>query len=372
MTLKQHLDAVVERAIAERQIVGAALIVRQHGALLHEGAYGLLDREANRPMVMDAIFRLSSLTKPIVAATILALKDQGLLRLTDPVTKFLPDFKPQLPDGTAPVIPIEHLLTHTSGLNTAPMGTAEELSADVSPWSMGTEAIMARIAGRPLMFAPGTTFAYGPSVDVLGAIAGLLVGGRPEDAMRRYVLDPLGMVDTRFSVTDISRLATAYADGPNGAERMGDVHTIPNPWNGFTTYDTQRIFDPEMFQSGGGGAAGTARDFMQLLEALRNGGGGILTPETVAASLGNRTPQLQQASGPGWQFSHFGAWLEDPALAAYPAAPGTNRWGGIYGHSWFFDPSIGLSVVSMTNTGLEGSDGPYRGDICRAVYAGLS
>ncbi len=372
MTLKQHVDAVVERAIAERRIVGAVLIVRQHGELLHESAYGLIDREANRPMMVDAIFRLSSLTKPIVAATILALKDQGLLALTDPVTKFLPDFRLELPDGSAPVITIEHLLTHTSGLNTAPLASVEELSAEVSPWRMGTEAMMARIAERPLMFAPGTGFAYGPSIDVLGVIAGQLVDGSLEDAMRRTVLDPLGMVDTRFLVTDMSRLATPYADGKAGAERMGDVHSVPAPWGGFVTYDPKRIFDAEAFQSGGGGAAGTARDFMQLLEALRKGGGGVLKPETVTEGLGNHTPQLQQASGPGWQFSHFGAWLEDAVLAEYPAARGTNRWGGIYGHSWFFDPSIGLSVVSMTNTGLEGCDGAYRHDICKAVYAGLS
>lgn len=371
MSLDAHLDATIGRAIAENRIVGAVLLVKQNGATLYEKAHGHLDRESQLPMVQHAIFRLSSLTKPIMAATILAMADAGLLRVTDPVTRFLPDFRPALPDGSRPEITIEHLLTHTSGLNTAPLAAPDALRAGAKPWNVGAEAIMVRIAERPLLFSPGTGWAYGPSIDVLGAIAGLLVGGRPQDAALKYVLDPLGMIDTRFAVTDPNRLATPYGDGPNGPERMGEVHSVSAPWGGSATYDTQRIFDAEAFQSGGGGMAGTAQDFMRLLEALQQGGGPILKRETVERGLSNHTPQLKQAVSPGWQFSHFGAWLDDPRTAEWPASRGTNRWGGIYGHSWILDPAARLSVVSMTNTGLEGSDGAYRQDVCNAVYAGL-
>jgi CubicO group peptidase (beta-lactamase class C family) len=371
MSLERRLDTVARTAIAEKRIVGAVILVRRHGEPVYGKAHGLADREAGRAMAVDAIFRLSSLTKPIVAATVLALADDGKLKLDDPVTAHLPDFRPRLADGSEPVITIHHLLTHTSGLSSTSILSDAEKAAGVNRWRLGTEEILARLAALPLLFAPGTGWSYGPSIDVLGAIAGRLAGGTPEDAIRRYVADPLGMADSRFSVTDAARLAAPYADGPNGAVRMGDPHTVPNLWGGTTTFDPDRIFDAQAFQAGGGGMAGTAGDFMALLETLRTGGGGILRPETVERGLGNQTAQLAHAQSPGWQFSYFGAWLADPAAAASPAPRGTNRWGGIYGHNWFLDPANGLSVVSMSNTGLEGSDGAYRDAVRDAVYAGL-
>ena len=370
MDMERRLDAVVGEAIAGNRIVGAVLIVRKHGELLYEKAHGLADREAGRAMTLDAIFRLSSLTKPIVAATILALVDAGKLQLDAPVTVYLPGFRPKLADGIAPEITIHHLLTHTSGLSVASVLTAAEQAAGVNRWHLGTDAILARIAGLPTLFAPGTGWSYGPSIDVLGVIAGNLVGGTLEDAIQQYVTGPLRMRDSRFGVTDPARLAAAYADGTNGPVLMGDPHSVPNMFGGVTTFDPGRIFDPRAFQSGGGGMAGTGPDFMLLLEALRTGGGAILRPETAQAGLANQTPQLAQSQAPGWQFSYFGAWLDSPKLAGSPAARGTTRWGGIYGHNWFLDPETGLSVVSMSNTGLEGCDGAYKDQVRDAVYAG--
>ncbi|QQR35253.1 beta-lactamase family protein [Devosia oryziradicis] len=368
MDLEQRLDAAVKRAIAENRIVGAVLIVRQNGELVYETAQGLADREAGRPMTADAIFRLSSLTKPIVATTILALLDAGQLRLDDKVTRYLPYFRPRMTNGSAPDITIHHLLTHTSGLSSASIVSAEEEAAGVNRWRLGSEEIVCRLATLPLLFAPGTGWSYGPSIDVLGEISAKLVGGKPEDAIRQYVTDPLGMNDSRFGVTNPSRLAAAYADGTDGPELMGNPHSIRNPWGGITTYDPDRIFDALAFQSGGGGMAGTASDFITLLETLRTGGGAILKPETVARGMADQTPQLAQAQGPGWKFGYFGAWLDDPQAAQSPAPRGLVRWGGIYGHNWFIDPVNGLTVLSMTNTGLEGSDGAYREEIRNAVY----
>lgn len=371
MNLAQHIDAVVDRAIADRRIVGTVLIVRRGGELVYERAAGLADREAVVPMQRDAIFRLSSLTKPIVAATILALVNAGKLAFEDPVTRYLPGFSPKMADGSMPEIMVHHLLTHTSGLGSAPILTEAEMAAGVTRADLSGEDLLARIAALPLQFAPGAGWAYGFSIDVLGVIAANLVGGTLEDAIRRYVADPLGMNDCRFSVTDRTRLAAAYADGPDGAVLMGDPHSVPNLSGGMTTYDPGRIFNAKAFQSGGGGMAGTGPDMMVLLETLRTGGGTILRPDTVTRGFANQTPQLPFSQSPGWGFSYFGAWLDDPAIAQSPAARGTNRWGGIYGHNWFVDPTNELSVVSMSNTGLEGCDGPYKDQIRDAVYAGL-
>ncbi len=371
MDLEQALDGVVERAIGEGRIVGAVLLVHKDGRPLYEKAHGLADREAGRAMTYDTIFRFSSLTKPLIAATVLALVEEGRLALDDAVTRFLPAFRPQLADGSVPEITIHHLLTHTSGLRAETILTPEEQAAGVNRWHLGSEAIMARLAGLGLAFAPGTGWAYGPSIDVLGVIAGQLVGGMPGEAMARYVTGPLRMDDTRFGVTDPARLAAAYADGPDGAVLMGDPHSVPNAWGGVTSYDPGRILDGTAFQSGGGGAAGTGPDFMALLEALRSGGGGILRPETVARGLANQTSQLAQAVGPGLQFSYFGAFVDDPQAAGLTLPQGSVRWGGIYGHNWFLDRQNGLCVVSMSNTGLEGSDGAYRTEVGNAVCAGL-
>ncbi|WP_417308655.1 serine hydrolase domain-containing protein [Devosia sp.] len=370
MDLTARLDATIANTLADNRLVGCVVLVARKGEIIYRGAHGLADREANRAMTEDAIFRLSSVTKPLIAATILALVDAGRIGLTDPVTDHLPGFRPRLADGSAPPITIHHLLTHTSGLPTTSILTDAEQAAGINRWRLGDDAIMERLSALPLLFAPGTGWAYGPSIDVLGHIAGRLVGGRPEDALKRYVTGPLGMADTGFVLADDSRLAAAYADGVDGPELMGDPHTIPNYWGGTTTYDPGRIFDPETFQSGGGGAAGTADDILWLLEALRNGDG-VLRPETAALAMKNQTPQLTDASGPGWQFSYLGAWLKDPARAQSPAAIGTNRWAGIYGHNWFIDPDRELTVVSMSNTGLEGSDGQFRTDVRDAIYASL-
>lgn len=366
MSMEEALDSAVARAIADGRIVGAVLLVRKGGATVYEKAHGLADREAGRAMETDAIFRLASLTKPVIAATILAMRDQDLVSLDAPVTDYLPDFRPALADGTRPTITLQHLLTHSSGLRTpnARPGEVDLLRA-------GTDAILARIAAEPLQFAPGSRWAYGISIDVLGALAGKLVGGSPEDAARRFVLDPLGMDDTRFSVTDRSRLAVPYGDAPGGAERMGDVHSVTAPWGGSVTFHPTRIFDPDMFQSGGGGMAGTGQDFMALLEALRSDGGGIIRPETARAAFANRLPAGVVATGLGWGFGHIGAVLLDPVAAGHPAEKGSVRWGGIYGHNWFIDPTRELIVVSMSNTGLEGSDGAYRDEIAAAVYSSL-
>lgn len=371
MSMESALDAVVAKAIADGRIVGAVLKVHRHGVPLYDKAHGLADREAGRAMTNDAIFRFSSLTKPLVAATILALADAGKLSLDDAVHHHLPGFTPRLPDGSAPTITIHHLLTHTSGLASGPILTPEEEAAGVNRWHFSSDETMARLAALPLLFAPGSQWNYGPSIDVLGVIAGRLSGGTPGDAIAKWVTGPLRMTDTGFFVADPARLAAAYGDHPGQPQRMGTVHEVMSPWGTKVRYDPDRIFDAAAFQSGGGGAAGTAGDFMTLLDTLHAGGGAILRPETVARGLSNQTPQLSQAVGPGVMFSYFGACITDPATAGLPMSPGSNRWGGIYGHNWFIDRDTGLTVLSMSNTGLEGSDGAYRSEVCNAVYGAL-
>jgi CubicO group peptidase (beta-lactamase class C family) len=115
--LKQKVDAVIDQAIAEDRIVGTVVLIEQNGKLVYERAAGLADKESRKPMQLDTQFRLSSVSKPIVTVAALALLDRRKIALDDPVTKWLPDFKPKLADGTTPTITIRQLLTHTAGLS---------------------------------------------------------------------------------------------------------------------------------------------------------------------------------------------------------------------------------------------------------------
>jgi CubicO group peptidase (beta-lactamase class C family) len=111
--VRQAIDAVIEEAVKDGRVVGAVVLVRNHGTPVYARAAGYADREAGVPVALDTIFRWASLTKPLVAVTALALVERGRLELHDPVTQFLPDFAPRLPDGSAPLITVRHLLTHT-------------------------------------------------------------------------------------------------------------------------------------------------------------------------------------------------------------------------------------------------------------------
>jgi CubicO group peptidase (beta-lactamase class C family) len=380
MTLEAKLDAVAGKAIADNKIVGTVLIVRKDGDLVYEKAHGLADREAGRPMSVDTIFRLSSLTKPIIAATILALHDAGHVRVSDPVTEYLPWFRPKLADGSEPQITLSHLLTHTAGLpGNAPDWTEAEKAdpkvqaAGYERFHLSLEENVRRLVDVPLLFEPGTAWSYSQATDVLGLVAATAESpdGVLGEVVENWVTGPLGMVDTGFKLTDPARLAAAYGDASPVPVLMQDGHGIANPFGGTTRFYPSRIFDSRNYHQGAGGMAGTGPDFMKMLEALNTSGVPILTSSTTRDGLANQTPRIAYSQGPGWKFSHFGAWLDDPQLAASPAARGTTRWGGIFGHNWFIDPENGLSVVSMSNTGLEGCDGDYKEIVRDAVYAGL-
>ena len=367
MDLTARLDSVVEGAIAEARIVGSVTLVARDGQLVYARAAGWFDREAGIPMRRDAIFRLASVTKPMIAATALAMVERNLLGLDNAVADYLPWFRPRLADGTAPTILIRHLLSHTSGL-TYSYPDDPLISTGMNDSDLGYEETFTRIAAFPLAFAPGAGWTYGVNIDVLGAIIAATHGGTLDDALRHYVTGPLGMADTGFLVTDESRLAIPYADG-TPPHRMGAEETISDGGGGSTTFHPARHFNPRAYQSGGGGALGTADDLLVFFEALRNGGTGILRPATVEMAVSNQVGDLpRRPQDAGQRFGFFGAILADPEAAQSPQAPGTFRWGGVYGHDWSVDPANGLTILSMTNTAMEGCVGRYPKQVRNAVY----
>ena len=367
MDLQERLDAVIEASL-DRRIVGSVTLVARDGEIIYRRAAGFFDREAGKPMTEDAIFRLASVSKPLVAATALAMIERNLLGLDNAVSDHLPYFRPRLGDGSEPKITIRHLLTHTSGLG-YDYPSDPKITTGLTNTDMGFEETFTRVARIPLAFAPGTAWQYGINIDVLGAVISRLHGNTLGHAVEQYVTGPLEMSDTGFVVKHPARLAVPYADGPPGLRRMGDPETVIDAEGSKTMFSPSRIFNPRAYQSGGAGMAGSAGDFLKFLEALRNRGTPILNPDTVAQATRNQIGDLpREEKEAGQRFGFLSAVIVDPVAAHRPQAPGTYRWGGIYGHEWFVDPANGLSVVAMTNTPVEGCVGPYTREIREAVY----
>ena len=363
----RRVDAVIDDAVAAGRIVGTVVLVTRKGVPVYERAAGYADRESGRPTSIDTVFRLASFTKPLTAATALALMERGLLSVDDPIARFLPTFVPRLPDGTAPDIQVRHLLTHTAGFGYPTLlpgdpYRAAQVSTGLDQPGLTLNENLERIASVPLYFKPGSDWRYGVATDVLGAVIEAIVGASLASAIAEYVTDPLGMRDTRFTVDEPERLATPYADGIPRAVRMTEPFPVQD-----LVFSPARAFDETSFQSGGGGMVGTARDFMTLLEAVRRGGPPILQPSTVAMASSNQVGTLRERDDPGWGFGFLSGVLIDPDRAQWPSHPGTLRWAGVWGNSWFIDPVADVTVVTLSNTALEGQ-GAFRQQIADAIY----
>jgi CubicO group peptidase (beta-lactamase class C family) len=225
-----------------------------------------------------------------------------------------------------------------------------------------------RLASVPLLFAPGTEFQYSLALDVLGEVLPRLERSSLPEITAELVTEPLGMHDTGFTVRDRERLAATYVDAIPAPARMQDTQVVPYPPGAGISFAPDRIFDVKSYPSGGAGMAGTAGDFLVFLETLRNGGAPLLRPETVDAITTNQIGDFMIANRPGWGFGFGAAILKDPVVAQTPQSSGTYEWGGVYGHSWFVDPKLELSVVGLTNTAVEGMAGVFPLAVRDAIY----
>ena len=365
MSLQTNLDAAIEAALGDR-IVGCVVLVNQDGKEIYARTAGFADRETGRKLERDAIWRLASVTKPIVATAALKMMEAGLLQLDDPVSKFLPYFTPPSPDGVVRPITLRQLFSHSSGLS------YETVPADVSPGMSGPyislEENMRRLAKAPLMFAPGTGWAYGTSIDVLGAVVAAINNSTLEAAVTKYAAGPLGMVDWRFTPTDATRVTANYANGNPPDDPIVPPARITEDNLQGTNFHVDRIFRADAPQSGGGGSCGTADDVMKMLEVY-NGNGTHLKPETVDEAFRNQIGDLpRRETDAGKRFSLLGALLVDPAAAGNPCPAGTLDWGGAWGHNWVIDPENRITILVCTNVAPEGCNGPFRDDILNAVY----
>jgi CubicO group peptidase (beta-lactamase class C family) len=367
MSLQSNLDAAIDAALVSR-IVGAVVLVNQNGKEVYARTAGLADREAGRKLERSAIFRLASITKPIVATAAFKMMEAGLLKLDDPVSKYLQYFTPASPDGVVRPITIRQLLSHSSGLS------YETTPKDVAPGMSGPyislEENLRRLAKAPLVFAPGTGWAYGTSIDVVGGIIAAINNSTLEAAVVKYAAGPLGMVDWRFTPTDATRVAANYFNGELPTPSIVPPARITMDNKQTTGWEVDRIFRADAPQSGGGGSCGTADDVMKMLEVYN--GGTFLKPETTVEAFKNQIGTLPRREGDaGKRFTVLGAMIDDPKAAMSPCPVGTLDWGGAWGHNWIIDRTNKLSIAVLTNTAPEGCNGPFREEVRDAVYASL-
>lgn len=370
--LRARLDPVIDRAIADKRIVGTVILVARNGDLVYARAAGLADREAGRAMREDDIFRFASVTKPFVTAAAMRLVEQGVVKLDEPVSKWLPNFKPTF-DGKPATVLVRHLLNHTAGLEYGffqpPGGSYAEagVSDGLDLSNLSLDENVNRIASVPLASEPGKSWRYSVAIDVLGDVIEKATGKTLDKAIDDLVVSPLALSDAGFSVKHPERLTAAYFDGSPAPLRMEGSVAVPIG-EGKLTFAPERIFDAQQFPSGGAGMAGTAKDVLTFLETIRKGGGPILSAETVKTMMQDQTGPEAQTQGPGWGFGYGWAVLVDPAAAGTPQSKGTIQWGGAYGHNWFVDPVENITVVAMTNTAFEGMWGQFTRDVRDAIY----
>jgi CubicO group peptidase (beta-lactamase class C family) len=367
-----RIDSVLQQYVDESRIAGAVALVLRDGRPVYERALGWSDKESNRPMRVDAIFRIASQTKAITSVAVLSLMEEGKIGLSDPLSRFIPAFASTTvafqDDAGVAIVPakrpitIRDLLTHTSGYS---YGTETMVASLYEAKGLGPAAgygwytadkdepicdTMERLASLPAVAQPGEAWVYGYSIDILGCVAERASGVPLDELVRTRITGPLGMKDTRFFLpeSESERLAAVYASGSDGR-----IKRAPGGPKGQGDY----VVGPRRSFAGGAGLVSTARDYARFLEMIRNGGAldgaRILAPSTVALMTTNQVGELHSSTGLG-----FGLGFEttDRYGASGMFSVGSFGWGGAYATLYRVDPAARLTVVLMVQLLPNGTD----------------
>lgn len=367
------------------KLAGVVAVIARHGRIGYEQSYGWRDIERQRPMRRDAVFRIYSMTKPVVAAGALRLVDQGKISLDDPVAKYIPAFahvkvyaggsadQPLLRDADS-VMTVRHLLTHTSGLpygltNTA-VDTIFRRAAMYNP-SRTLEQFVDSIAKLPLLFSPGTAWSYSSGLEIVGRIIEVASGQTLDRFLHDELFMPLGMRDTGFRITPRlrKRLTTLYA-------RAGDGRLQPLLQDGLLA-----MFEPEArFLWASGGLLSTTDDYLRFAQMLLNGGElngtRVLSAETVREMMSDQLRASLRPARPsslmegGYSQGLAGVVLVDSTRATLPGSPGIYRWSGYVGTYFWIDPKNDMIAMVWTQF-TPGRTYPLEQDFQRLVYGAL-
>lgn len=346
-TLQSHID--------RGRIPGAIAVVARGGHVELFDCLGQQDPQAGAAMREDAIFRIYSMTKPIVSLAVLMLMEEGVLQMNDPLPKFLPEFagaKVAVEEGASVRLaaaarePTVHdLLRHTAGFTYEFLGSKavqrQYEAVRIDDRSRSNREFCKVLASIPLQDQPGAWFQYSRATDVLGAVIEV-ASGRPLGAfLRERIFEPLRMKDTAFAVPreHWSRVAEPFATDPDTGAPVVllDARTVP------------------AFESGGGGLFGTAHDYVRFLQLMRNRGSldGVRlvsrkTIEWMTSDHLGGVPAYNDLLIPGYGFGLGVAVRLHAGMAPQPGSPGQYFWSGIGGTSFFVDPAEDVFAMLLT------------------------
>ncbi len=367
----QRIHEMIMRHVEAQDISGAVTMVARRGKVVHFEAHGLMDIESKKPMTKDALFRLASSSKPVTAAAVLILMEEGKLKLTDPVGKFIPEFKnskvavefsrtqapmtDQPPEGGSRyyTVPANHdvtiidLLTHTSGLASGGITNADfqKLMQSRKPTDRLADFVP-RLGSLALDFQPGTQWRYSGlgGIDTLGRIVEIVSGMTFDQFLKQRLFDPLGMKDTNFNVPekDEARRVTIYRKTANGLEKP----------------DRPMRFGTAAYFSGAAGLTSTAEDYFRFAQMLSNGGElngkRILSPWTVQLMTSNNVGDLfnGQIGRPpkGVGFGLGGEVTVNAVEARLRKPDGSYGWDGAFGTYWWVNRKEQMVTVLFVQT----------------------
>lgn len=388
----RRLDDALRPYVDDGRLPGWTVAVSRRGRVVHLSHYGVSDLDSARPVADDTIWRIYSMTKPITSVAAMMLYEQGLFELTDPVSRFIPEFADARvyvagsanAPGTRPAaepVRVWHLLTHTAGLtygwhhanavDEIYRGRGYEFGA---PEGVDLAGAAAAWAGMPLLFDPGTEWNYSVATDVLGRVVEVASGQPLDRYFAEHIFAPLDMIDTGFWVPadDLHRLAALYVHGRDGkltrSVRMGDAVTKP-----------VKLF------LGGGGLVSTAADYHRFTQMLLRGGeldgARLLSPRTVAYMTRNHLPGGADLAAVGRPISADSAYeglgfglgfsvVTDPAATKVLSSPGEYAWSGLARTEFYIDPVEEITTTFFTQL-LPGPTYPLRGHLRGIVRAAV-
>jgi CubicO group peptidase (beta-lactamase class C family) len=409
----ERIREAVKRHIDAGALPGAVTLVARNGRIVHFEAHGVIDVEAKRVMPKDGVFRLASMSKPITAVAVMMLVEEGRIRLNDPVSRFIPEFKSarvavpkqsaaagsSAPGTTAPPAPpgqaagpeggrgrggrgqavelelinatraitVRDLLTHTSGLMTSG-GPANGASMATPPAQRTDSDTLAtyipKLGSVPLDYQPGTLWRYSglAGFDVLSRIVEVASGLPFDQFLQQRLFDPLGMKDTGFPLTGpkASRVVPMYQRGQNG---------------GFTRAQNQGGLSSATYFSGAGGLSSTAEDYLQFAQMLLNGGElngrRYLGPRTVALMSSNHTGDMVNGQfgrpARGMGFGLGVQEVEDPIAADLRVGKGAWGWAGAYGTNFHIDPTERMVLIIMMQTSVGALQRDFETAVSQAI-----
>ncbi len=363
-----RINSYLESEVEGDRLPGIIALAARRGKVVHHSWHGKMDIEAGRQMQADAIFRIYSMTKPIVSLALMMLHDEGKLQLHDKVSRYIPSFgktkvyshvsegQPRFVEQDPPMT-IFHLLTHTSGLTYGgdpwhPVDKQFQAAAELQGYfrrDMPLAELVEHFAALPLRFQPGTDWQYSVATDVVGYLVQIISGMPLAEFLRERIFTPLGMVDTDFYVPPekTQRLAAIYSSTTNVDPQLINPNEVANG-------DVRK---PTACPSGGGGLVSTTADYLRFASMLLNGGeldgSRLVSPLTIKRMATNAVPREWLPLRIGVERYGYGFGLGFRVMVDYGRAngyssPGEFGWAGAASTYFVIDPAEELLILLMT------------------------